>query len=97
MRDNYIRENPFVPNPVLLKTLSLTIKEERKKKQLTQESLANKSGINWRYLQKIETNSINMSVAVFINIANGLELSPVKLLDQILTNSKSNNLTSGNV
>lgn len=89
MREIYIRENPFIPDVTLLKAISLTIKEERQKKKLTQECLATKSGINWRYLQKIETDPRNISMAVFINIATGLDLSPIKLLDKVLKHSEA--------
>ncbi|WP_437954066.1 helix-turn-helix domain-containing protein [Sorangium sp. So ce296] len=46
---------------------------------MTQEALAERSGIDLRYLQQIERGK-KMSIDALLAIANGLEVSPAHLL-----------------
>ena len=80
-------ESRHQPNPKLLRAIASIIKELREKKKLTQEALAQNSGITWRYLQEIEAGTTtsedklkNISMSIFFNIAKGLEVKPEELI-----------------
>ena len=58
------------------------IKELRKKAALTQEELAEKTGLDYKYLQKIEGKSpTNLKLETIEKLAKALKISPAKLLD----------------
>lgn len=58
------------------------IKEYREKRKLTQEELSEKSGIDYKYLQKIERKTPpNLKVETIERIARALNISPSKLLN----------------
>jgi len=58
------------------------IKEYREKRKLTQEELSEKSGIDYKYLQKIEGKTPpNLKVETIERIARALNISPSKLLN----------------
>ena len=62
--------------------VSKKIKKLRTKKGLTQERLADKSGIDYKYLQKIEgKNPPNISLKTIEKIAKTLSVNPSKLLE----------------
>ena len=73
-----------------LLSISVVIKRERKLLKLTQEGLASKAGIHWRYLQEIEAGQHNnqpknVSIGMVIALANGLEMSPTGFMQKIET------------
>ena len=74
----------FQPNKALLASLAKQIKELRRKRGLTIEGLAEKSGLHSKYLQTIERDHRNISISVFIQIAKALEVSPVTLLKKVV-------------
>ena len=58
------------------------IKELRQKKGLTQEQLAESTGIDYKYLQKIEGKTPpNLKVETIEKIAHSLKIPCSKLLD----------------
>jgi len=61
----------------------LNIAYYRKKEGMTQEQLAEKAGISWAYLSKIEAPNmaVNMSVDILFQLADALRVAPTKLLD----------------
>ncbi|WP_437605139.1 helix-turn-helix transcriptional regulator [Sorangium sp. So ce834] len=70
--------------PLALDTLLLyiaaNIRRHRQKHGTTQEALAERSGIDLRYLQQIDSGKKKMSIDALLAIANGLEVSPAHLL-----------------
>lgn len=60
------------------------IKKYRDKKCLTQQQLADKSGLSMNYLAKIESKKMQrgFSVATLGRIADALEISPKCLFDE---------------
>jgi transcriptional regulator with XRE-family HTH domain len=83
-------ESRHQPNPKLLRAIASIIKELREKKKLTQEALAQNSGITWRYLQEIEAGATatedklkNISISIFFNLCKGLEVKPEELISLI--------------
>ena len=62
--------------------LSAKIKEERKKAGYTQEKLAAKSKIDYKYIQKIEGKTPpNITIETIEKIAKALNIPPSVLLD----------------
>jgi transcriptional regulator with XRE-family HTH domain len=47
---------------------------------LTQEDLAERAGIDVRFLQRVERSQTNFSVAVLVAVADALQVEPGKLL-----------------
>ncbi|WP_437338469.1 MULTISPECIES: helix-turn-helix domain-containing protein [unclassified Sorangium] len=70
--------------PLALDTLLLyiaaNIRRHRQKQVMTQEALAERSGVDLRYLQQIESGKKKMSLDALLAIANGLEVAPANLL-----------------
>ena len=62
--------------------LGAKIKEERKKANCTQERLAAKSKIDYKYIQKIEGKTPpNITIETIEKIAKALNIPPSSLLD----------------
>jgi transcriptional regulator with XRE-family HTH domain len=62
--------------------LAQRIKELRKKLNLTQEKLSELSGIDYKYIQKIEgKNPPNIKLETIERLAKTLKTTPSKLLD----------------
>ena len=57
------------------------IAECRKKKKLTQEELAEKIGISTTHMSHIETGNTKLSLSVFVDIANALNVQTDDLLN----------------
>ena len=55
--------------------LGLRISELRKNRHLTQEQIAEKAGINPKYVSSIERGKENPTLDTFINIADSLEVN----------------------
>ena len=70
--------------------------DARSRLKMTQEEVASKAGLSWRYLQNIESarkasKSIHLksiSLSVFAGIANALGISPDDLLKKALEHTK---------
>ena len=58
------------------------IKEIRTEKHLTQEYLANVTGVNISHISNIETNKVKISLTLLVNICNALNVT----LDYLLEN-----------
>ncbi len=56
------------------------IREERRKANLTQEELADKIGMDYKYLSVIERNAGKTSLDTFVKIADALKLPYYELL-----------------
>lgn len=67
----------------LRKNLALNIRLERIKKHLTQEKLAELSGISAKHITKIENEGVTPSVYFVYNIAKALNVTVDKLLQQV--------------
>jgi len=74
----------YKPDTALLKAIAKELKALRQTKNLTFEELSELSGLHEKYLQTIERNARNMSIAVFVQIAKALKASPSNLLDKAL-------------
>lgn len=76
MPATYSQNNPFQREREIL---GRTIEKLRKSRNMTQEELAHKAGINVSYLAKIENGYVNTTVRYLIKLARGLKI-PVKEL-----------------
>jgi transcriptional regulator with XRE-family HTH domain len=62
-----------------LKLIGERIRSLRKEKGLTQEALAEKSGIHYSYIGGIERGDRNISLTTLEKVINALEITPVEL------------------
>ena len=62
-------------------TLAKNVRKYRIEKNLSQETLANLTGIEYSQISRIERGIINTSVSVIFAIAKALEIPPSKLLE----------------
>ena len=62
------------------------IKEVRNEKHLTQEYIANVTGVNVSHVSNIETNKVKISLTLLVNICNALNVT----LDYLLENEYHN-------
>lgn len=56
------------------------IKEARGNAGLTQEAVAEKSGIHYKYYQRIETGTVNLTLDSLEKLAKALGVKPRKLI-----------------
>lgn len=68
------------------------IREERIKLNLTQEELAEKAGIDHKYLSVIERNAGKTSLDTFVKIADALNMPYYELLSDNINSNKSESL-----
>ncbi|MDP5199143.1 helix-turn-helix domain-containing protein [Flavobacterium sp. DG2-3] len=61
--------------------LGIHIRQLREKKDLSQQDLADDSGMTKSQIARIETAKINTSVKTLVKIAKGLDIEPKELLD----------------
>jgi transcriptional regulator with XRE-family HTH domain len=71
------------------KIISQRIKEVRRLKGLTQEQLADLTGLSSNFIAKIESNNSTASLQTLVNIANTLDISIDYLLQENNSQSKS--------
>ncbi|QPS98519.1 helix-turn-helix transcriptional regulator [Staphylococcus equorum] len=62
-------------------TFGENLKTIRKEMKLTQQEMANRIGISQSYFADIEHNRKNISLAVVLRIAQGLDVSVNKLIN----------------
>lgn len=62
------------------------IKEIRNDKRLTQDYLAEKTGVNVSHISNIETNKVKVSLTLLVNICNALDVT----IDYLLENEYHN-------
>lgn len=62
------------------------IKEVRTDKRLTQEYLAEKTGVNVSHISNIETNKVKVSLTLLVGICNALDVT----IDYLLENEYHN-------
>jgi transcriptional regulator with XRE-family HTH domain len=67
-------------SPTFQHALGLAVKQRREQLGLTQEGLANDSGLHQRWISNVETGKRNPSYASLRRLAAGLDLSASELL-----------------
>lgn len=70
-----ISEQTFILN------LGIHIRQLREKKNMSQQDLANDSGITKSQIARIERAQINTTVKTLIKISNALEIEPKEILN----------------
>jgi transcriptional regulator with XRE-family HTH domain len=58
------------------------IRRERRGQRLSQESLAELSGMSRTYISQIESGSASLSLEAFIAVASALKMTPSELLHE---------------
>lgn len=64
----------------LKRAMAVNVRRERQVRELTQEELADRSGLSARYLGSIERASVSASVTVLGRLAQALRIDPCELL-----------------
>lgn len=67
--------------PEAMQLIGTNLKKYRSEKKLSQESLANLSGIDWSTISRIERGIVNTSISVIFALAQALKIKPSQLLD----------------
>ncbi|MEA2081999.1 MAG: helix-turn-helix transcriptional regulator [Elusimicrobiota bacterium] len=67
----------------IVETVAVFLRKYRKKRELTQEELAEKSGLHPTYIAKIESGRQACSLKTLSRIADALKVSPHALLGKI--------------
>ncbi|RKR09846.1 DNA-binding XRE family transcriptional regulator [Flavobacterium sp. 90] len=70
-----ISEETFIAN------LGIHIRQMREKKNMSQQDLANDSGIPKSQVARIERAKVNTTVKTLVKIANALHVEPKELFD----------------
>ena len=65
------------------------IKEVRSARKLTQEYLAEKTGVNVSHISNIETNKVKVSLTLLVSICNALDVTVDYLLENEYHNPTS--------
>ena len=66
---------------MIKKVFGAKLKQLRKENELTQQSLAEKSGLALRYVQEIESGDKQPTVSTLFKLSSALKLTPGELLD----------------
>jgi transcriptional regulator with XRE-family HTH domain len=61
-------------------TMAVNLRRARQAKKLTQEDLADRSGLSSRYLGSIERGKVSPSVTVLGRLAEALRIEPAELI-----------------
>jgi transcriptional regulator with XRE-family HTH domain len=64
----------------LKRAMAVNVRRERQARELTQEELADRSGLSAHYLGSIERASVSASVTVLGRLAQALRIDPCELL-----------------
>lgn len=65
----------------ILKDFAEKVRSNRKNKGLTQEELAELSGLSLSQIARIETAKLNSTICTVVVLARSMKISPSKLLD----------------
>jgi transcriptional regulator with XRE-family HTH domain len=66
-----------------LKAFGAHVKHLRKQQGLTQEALAERSGLSTRYVSRVELGNVNLGLRAILQIAGGLNVPPARLLEGV--------------
>lgn len=69
-------------NPLLIK-FGKIVREERFKRELTQQALANIAGFHRTYIGMVERGEKNLTLTNLQKIAKALKIKPSKLLEKL--------------
>ncbi len=71
-----------MPEPLspALKTLGNRIRKRRTEMDISQEGLAERSGLHWTFIGQVERGQRNLSVHNLLKVAKGLTLDPGDLV-----------------
>ena len=76
---------------ILVQGVSITVRELRATKNLSQEELALKSGLDRTYISGVERGVRNISLESLESIINGLEIDVSKFLEELGRNCSQTN------
>ena len=65
----------------VLKKFAENVRLNRKKRGLTQEQLAELSGLSLSQIARIETARLNSTICTVVVLAKSMDISPAQLLD----------------
>ncbi len=88
-----LRPSPFSPDQIWLREF---LTNRRKELGLSQRALAERLGVIYSFVAKVETGDRRLDVSAFVHYCRGLELDPcntLKLLEQHCINRNSTKKT----
>ena len=62
------------------------VRQRRKELQLTQEAVAELSGLSRNYVNELENGKYNVTLNTLVKVAQALEIDPAKLLEGLTAN-----------
>ncbi len=68
---------------VLLKAFSRSVRELREERGISQEELADRSGLHRTYISNLERAEVNVSLKNIKKLARGLEISMTALVEHV--------------
>ena len=69
---------------IVINLLAENIRLQRLKNRLTQENLAEMSGVSTKYINSIEAGKVNPSIVVVVNICEALNVDINKIINTTL-------------
>lgn len=80
------------------KDIGMRVRQERNNKKITQERLAEDSGISFTHMSNIENAHTKLSLPVLVNISNALECDPsILLTGNTASNKNSSEIILSNI
>jgi transcriptional regulator with XRE-family HTH domain len=73
---------PRKDNRVVLTYIAAHVRRMREAQGFTQEALAERAGLELRYVQKIERGAVNLGVTVLAALAQALQVPPGDLFER---------------
>lgn len=67
----------------VLRRIGLNIKAERARRDLTQEALANRSGVAVAQVARMERGESDTGIVKYVMVARAMNLPPATLLDDV--------------
>ncbi|MFW5498880.1 MULTISPECIES: helix-turn-helix domain-containing protein [unclassified Maridesulfovibrio] len=64
----------------IVEEIGQTIRAIRKRNNLSQQELAERAEISYKYLGEIERGQVNLSVEILIKISNALHVDPAEII-----------------
>jgi transcriptional regulator with XRE-family HTH domain len=74
---------PYTSKEKIQSEFGNSLREERKKADLSQEELARLAGLDRSYVGSVERGERNITLANIVRLVHALDITPAKLLDDL--------------
>ncbi len=76
-----MKNKPDIDYRQFLKQIGKNLKKERNKNGFTQEMIAEINNIDYKYYQRIEAGTVNITIKTLLKLSKSLNINPCKLFD----------------